>query len=743
MTDVPKCLEAARAEVRLSTTDPELGRVDRRVTKSLVLIGSANHCDIVLASDRIDPVHAAVVLLGNTAYLCDLGAPGGTSLNGRRIRWARLADGDELAIGRFKLSIDLFENTESISGEQPEFQLTDEDCIGTVKSIDPVLIVGSDPACDVVLFDDRIESRHGIVIWTQDGPIVRSLHGRKDIRLNGRVITGAALTEGDVIGVGPYELEFSIELCPESMQTHETPGRVMQQASLPASHVLLTSDPKIDPLDIVSGRLMKNSLSEIEHLWPPSAEDEAEDGFDEPAQMPVAETKSPSRNSESALKNQSQELCARVAAAQEALDARAQRHWKRLKEERERLAAYQHRLQQKAAELVEAARANIKLRREQAAAIQTEASATQLEKMTGDADPSEASQPVISADETNESLQARAARLAAMIKEEREIIDSAESRFDALRLEIERLRTFVAQTESKFARQSEELERRGETLKESESEIRSEREGLIARIRELDARFASVRTRLEEVGRNRVELDREAERLAESREKLARREDELRISREREAQRVQKRQAELRKKAAELAKAARDKRTLIEAEIAQRQAILDQREAELRAHRAALAEAGRAEMERTAADLERVLSARQPENETPQKDASTSTRTTAEVAQAAEQETPASAQAAGTGEQHRKLAAHIAQVEESLARAGQLDALREEVIALRSSLRQMGDDQAIKVDETANEAANAEDRIDRVSGSAGKGMRSDFAEKEALLRVNAAQTDEE
>ncbi len=742
MTDVPKLFTAERAEVRLTTTDPELGRVDRRITRSLVLLGSRDHCDVMLASERIDPVHAAIVLLGNTAYLCDLGAPSGTSLNGRRIRWARLADGDEMAIGRFKLNVSVMEDADAVSGEQPEFQLTDEDTIGAVKSIDPVLIVGSDPSCDVVLFDEHVAARHCLVIWTQDGPVLRSLQGRKDVRLNGRPVNGGSLTSGDTIGIGGYELYFEIELCPESMQAEETRGRVMQQASLPADQVMLMSDPRVDPLEIVSGRLTQDNSQDVEYLWPPSAD--AEDAADASIQnanagrRPMRPAGEPA---EEKLVEESQALRSRVAAAQEALDARAQRHWEKLSEERRRLAAYQRQLHEKAKELLDAARANVKLRRDRAAAIKTEASAARLHKAAG-GERVPATAPAVSANESAANLQARAARLATMIKEERENIDSAESRFEAMRLEIERLRAFIEQADEKFQRQNEELGRRAEGLKISEAEIRGEREKLIARIRELDARFASGRTRLDEVNRNRIELDREGERLSATREKLAHREDELHIGRERETARVQKRQAELRKKAAELAKAARDKRTQIEAEIAQRQAMLDEREAELRAHRAALAEAGRAEMERTAADLERVLTARQME-------AARRQQTTSKAKAAAETGTRenqanrsrGSSNTAGTNPS--PLAAHIAQVKESMAEAGQLDALQEEVYALRSALRQMGDEQSTPANERENQSSAAQDRVNRQSTSEGKTMRSDFAEKEALLRTMAEQTDDD
>jgi pSer/pThr/pTyr-binding forkhead associated (FHA) protein len=48
--------------------------------------------------------HALVVKRGGDFYLDDLGSLNGTYVNRRRIESHKLADGDELQIGKYKLS---------------------------------------------------------------------------------------------------------------------------------------------------------------------------------------------------------------------------------------------------------------------------------------------------------------------------------------------------------------------------------------------------------------------------------------------------------------------------------------------------------------------------------------------------------------------------------------------------------------------------------------------------------------
>ena len=182
----------------------------RQLTKTITVLGRDEACDIILASRSVGPVHAAIVRSANTAFVCDLGAESGSIIGERRVRWARLSDGQELVLGRFRFRIELDE-PESVAGEdQPPFKLTAQHSSQVVSSSDPVLLVGRDACCDLVLDAPDVAPCHCLVAWTQDGPAVRDLGAEAGTRHQYRSVSFGRLMSGDVIGVGPFDFVFEI-----------------------------------------------------------------------------------------------------------------------------------------------------------------------------------------------------------------------------------------------------------------------------------------------------------------------------------------------------------------------------------------------------------------------------------------------------------------------------------------------------------------------------------------------------
>jgi pSer/pThr/pTyr-binding forkhead associated (FHA) protein len=256
--------------VRLRGLENGAGDKSRELTRAVTVFGSGDGCDVILPPDKVDIAHAAVTLLGNTAYLCDLGASGGTSLNGRRIRWARLADGDELAVNTCRFRVELEEDSTALTGEQPSFRLRDDTSIGDVMTIDPVLIVGSDPGCDVVLHDEAVAARHCLVIWTQEGPLLRDLQEGERLRLNGKPVRSAHLVSGDRIAIGPYEMSFEIEAASPNFGRTVRPD-YPDNVRLQSGETVLYRGEESRAPTLISGRLAAGDGSDLELLWPGSA----------------------------------------------------------------------------------------------------------------------------------------------------------------------------------------------------------------------------------------------------------------------------------------------------------------------------------------------------------------------------------------------------------------------------------------------------------------------------------------
>ena len=66
-------------------------------------IGRAQDCDIRLNVEGVEPFHCVLAHRPGELTIRDLDSPSGTFVNGQRIRFALLGDGDLLDIGPFPL----------------------------------------------------------------------------------------------------------------------------------------------------------------------------------------------------------------------------------------------------------------------------------------------------------------------------------------------------------------------------------------------------------------------------------------------------------------------------------------------------------------------------------------------------------------------------------------------------------------------------------------------------------------
>ena len=68
------------------------------------LIGRSPECDVFLDDVTVSRRHAELVRDGETFTITDLGSLNGTFVNRKRIESAELDDGDELQIGKYRLT---------------------------------------------------------------------------------------------------------------------------------------------------------------------------------------------------------------------------------------------------------------------------------------------------------------------------------------------------------------------------------------------------------------------------------------------------------------------------------------------------------------------------------------------------------------------------------------------------------------------------------------------------------------
>ena len=86
-------------EVVTLDVDGEQHALDKRS----VVIGRSKDCDIRVADPNVSRRHAEVVQEGTAYWVQDLGSTNGLTVNGRRQKRAKLADGDRITVGSTEL----------------------------------------------------------------------------------------------------------------------------------------------------------------------------------------------------------------------------------------------------------------------------------------------------------------------------------------------------------------------------------------------------------------------------------------------------------------------------------------------------------------------------------------------------------------------------------------------------------------------------------------------------------------
>ena len=90
----PEDAEVEREVVTLAV-DGERHELDKR----RLVVGRSRECDIQLADPNVSRRHAEFRQEGTTYWVVDLDSTNGTEVNGRRLKRAKLRDGDRILLG--------------------------------------------------------------------------------------------------------------------------------------------------------------------------------------------------------------------------------------------------------------------------------------------------------------------------------------------------------------------------------------------------------------------------------------------------------------------------------------------------------------------------------------------------------------------------------------------------------------------------------------------------------------------
>jgi predicted component of type VI protein secretion system len=105
----------------------------------------------------------------------------------------------------------------------------------------PITLVGSAEACDLRILDETVRSVHCAVSVTPDGPHLRSVGGLTPV--NGIPSSGRLLQTGDVVLVGPVELEVHWRLPPSPTPNSAAAVHRAKPANDEADQPLICPEP--------------------------------------------------------------------------------------------------------------------------------------------------------------------------------------------------------------------------------------------------------------------------------------------------------------------------------------------------------------------------------------------------------------------------------------------------------------------------------------------------------------------
>jgi pSer/pThr/pTyr-binding forkhead associated (FHA) protein len=91
----------------LQTSDPGRDAVTIRLRKGVIkTVGRAAQADFVVDAPLVSRLHCRIESSGDDLEVVDLSSTNGTYVNGRRVKRARLKNGDRLRLGRIELTVE-------------------------------------------------------------------------------------------------------------------------------------------------------------------------------------------------------------------------------------------------------------------------------------------------------------------------------------------------------------------------------------------------------------------------------------------------------------------------------------------------------------------------------------------------------------------------------------------------------------------------------------------------------------
>jgi len=250
--DTPTLAESApQLTLLVNALKPNEQRIPCRHV--VTLLGSRPGCKLVLQHRRVSPVHVALVHTGQEIYAVDLLTARGTLLNGLRMQYERLSNGDTLSVEawNFRVQIQKPEGNgyadEHPFGLEPSPQVIALEHLASRRVLRPgreICLVGRRTGCDISLSDNSVSRVHALLFTYFGYPFIVDLVSRNHTLVNDVPVSFQILKNDDIVTLG--EIRFRVRL----LGSH-TAERAVKEADSPLAPIALEPElPAPDLIDI-------------------------------------------------------------------------------------------------------------------------------------------------------------------------------------------------------------------------------------------------------------------------------------------------------------------------------------------------------------------------------------------------------------------------------------------------------------------------------------------------------------
>jgi len=191
--------------------------------RAVTIIGSRPCAHILMRSDDVSKIHAAVICDGSEPIICDLASRNGTIVRGKRVRWMVLQHEDDIQIGSYEIRVE----TQPLPGSRgrnfesgqfraitagPEITLVDAAGEEVFRGREGAAVIGARKGADILVRSETCAPAMAIIMAWRNGWAVYDLAPEEEswTTINGRRVLSATLTPGDRLCVDGHSFAVQI-----------------------------------------------------------------------------------------------------------------------------------------------------------------------------------------------------------------------------------------------------------------------------------------------------------------------------------------------------------------------------------------------------------------------------------------------------------------------------------------------------------------------------------------------------